>query len=116
MVGTRPRISSTLSYSSIFSPSSMASRGATSGASVSRSAISAHLRQAPHDRGEEGLPVDAARDRVHDPLGMWHQPEHVAALVADTRDVVESAVRGAASPGARAVRLAVTQHDLPVAL
>ena len=58
------------------------------------------------ERREDERAVGGAEQRIDGMLGVRHQAHHVAALVADARDVVDGAV----------ARLAVAQHDLVVRL
>src|SRR5689334_5336152 len=86
--GARPSLSQTSSYSGSVSPRAMASLS-------DGSADKAH-------RPEDQQAVVGTRERVDGVLGVGHEPEDVARLVADAGDVVERAV----------VVGRVAQHDL----
>src|SRR5579871_4540944 len=44
-------------------------------------------------RFEQDEPIPGAEQRIHGPLGVWHQANHVARGVADARDVSHCAIR-----------------------
>src|ERR1700728_2376257 len=125
--GVRPCFSRISSYSARVSPSASASSTVGSVAvSDTRACLpavcplgmslavrpggcarSGALNRHPH-RGENAQPVSRARQLVHGVLGMGHQAEHVAVLVAHARDVAQRAVEVLARR--------VPQHDLTALL
>src|SRR5690349_8067622 len=86
-LGARPSLSQTRAYSGSVRPSARAS--------LSVGADKAH-------RPEDQQSVVGSRERVDGVLGVGHEPEDVARLVADTGDVARRAV----------VVLGVAQNDL----
>src|ERR1700755_2608363 len=85
--GARPSLSRTSAYSLSVSPSARAS-----------SSVGADKAHRPEDQQA----VVGARERVDGVLGMGHEPEDVARLVADARDV----------PGRPVVVRGVAEDDL----
>src|SRR4051794_35217253 len=86
--GSRPRRSTISAYSSSVRPSSRCRVVAAIGETLDEEAV-ANVRL---DRLEDLQPVGGPGEGVHGVLGMRHQAEHVAALVADAGDVVLRAV------------------------
>src|SRR4051794_37749183 len=86
-LGVRPSLSQTRAYSSGVSPSATAS-----------SSVGEDTRH----RAEDHEAVVRAGERIHGVLGMGHEPEDVARLVADAGDVARRAV----------VVARVAEHDL----
>src|SRR5947209_744571 len=95
IAGSRLSPATISSYSASVRPSSRWVAGAAWGA------IGAELTPASDERAvgdvsadglEDRQPAGRARQRVHRVLGMRHEPEDVALLVADAGDVVERSV------------------------
>src|SRR5947209_14858960 len=87
--GSRPRRSTISAYSSSVSPSSRCRVLAAIGETLDEEAV-ANVRL---DRLEDLQPVGGPGKGIDGVLGMRHQPEHVAALIADGGDVVLRAIR-----------------------
>ena len=114
-LGARPCLAHTSSYSARVSPSASAS-STLGGASAT--AVDGGVRAVPQrtralhreaHRLEDPQPVGGAADQLVDRvLGVGHQPEHVARLVAHAGDVVQRAVEVLARR--------VAQHDLAARL
>src|SRR5439155_21118020 len=62
--------------------------------------------------GEDSIPVGATEERLDAALGVRHEPEDVARLVPDPRDVRDRAIR-IRLERRRALRVDVAEHDAP---
>src|SRR5436309_1191639 len=106
-VGRRPRIARMRWYSSSFSPSSAngcsASGAAMADSTVSYDAIASGTHETLQRGHEHRQPIDARTGQwVDGVLGVWHEPDDVARLVADPGDVAAAAIR---------VDADITEHD-----
>src|SRR6476469_6907910 len=123
MVGSRPMIFSSRSYSSGARPCSATicgvicgSFGSLIGGFFSAAMVTiAYSRQGLDQALEQRLAVAAAEQRLDGILRMRHQPHHRLGLVEDAGDVLDRAV-GVSRTVDRAVRRAVAEGDLPAIL
>src|SRR5712692_5166956 len=117
MLGARPMIFSTRSYSSGVSPCSAATRGVIAGSTaVGLFTPKPRTRQVPsrqsfHDAFEHGPAVGRALQGFHRVFRMGHQAQDIFGVVEDARDVAGRAVR-VGIICERAIGAAITKGDL----